>query len=62
MPIHSHTTAEVYHWTSVNPIGYLGTGGARLINSGVSTNDAGGDEPHNNMPPYIAVNKFVRTA
>ena len=62
MPIHSHAIQSVYQWTSSNPIGYLGTGGARLIYSEISTKNAGGNGPHNNMPPYIVVNKWVRTA
>ncbi len=60
MPRHSHPLKKEYGW-DVN-----GNGGAWRIDSGdgapwgdrkgvLDTHERGGDQPHNNIPPYIAL-------
>lgn len=62
MPSHTHpvpasaanSTSSSYsaleHWTKVP------------LDRSISTNATGGDQPHNNMPPYLVVNMWERTA
>ena len=58
MPSHGH---QVWHLgtTSGGNDGWVGTGGSW---SGRETGSKGGDQPHNNMPPYYTVNIWKRTA
>lgn len=54
MPSHNHSINAAF---SLNPIN-TGSPDTTLIQSIVAvevTNDAGGDEPHNNMPPFYAL-------
>ena len=57
MPVHNHTLT-----------GTLGSGGvgaeaqATTTAAGIGTSNSGGGLPHNNMPPYIAVYMWRRTA
>jgi microcystin-dependent protein len=55
IPAHSHKTG--ISGTEAMPFSY-GSDSARVLfdqYSGVSTGDAGGGGPHENMPPYLAV-------
>ena len=66
MPNHSHQ-----QYVSANP-GSGGTGirvdydsdatGASKYDQGITTGDAGGGHPHNNMPPYLVVGIWQRIA
>jgi len=61
MPIHTHRVGRLLNAeenTGTPRSDYLRTG---TIN-GPYTASAGGDQPHNNMQPYIVVNKWKRTA
>ena len=52
MPKHRHSY-RVYHEHSRRCSGDCG---ARVPQSNDSTGEAGGDQPHNNMPPYLVMN------
>lgn len=65
MPGHSHTTQPHDHGytsplTSIDTVGELpgigltGTLPATTTSSGVTVDSTGGDQPHNNLPPYRA--------
>lgn len=64
MPSHTHPGIQSIHTifddTSYNAIDSLLTyrSGIRYIDGYVK--DAGGDQPHNNMPPYISVNYIIK--
>ena len=64
MPSHTHATAT----TSGNFLcdGFGGSSGGLAVGSGYAkvptTNPTGGGGSHNNMPPYLAVNMWRRTA
>ena len=50
---------------SNNWTGSTGSGGTHshsLSGASITTSEAGGNQPHNNLPPYIAVNIWRRTA
>lgn len=59
MPAHSHVLAgDVQEWgTPARP--YFGAG---QYDDTVETGSAGGGQAHNNMPPYLAVYAWRRTA
>lgn len=69
---HTLTVAELashYHntYTATNGIGtysiqFRDTVIGTNVLSGVITNDTGGNQPHNNMPPYLAVYIWHRIA
>jgi hypothetical protein len=54
MPIHNHTAT---YGTNGNG-SYFGAGAGGYTCT--TMNSAGGDQPHNNMPPYIALNWIIR--
>ena len=66
MPIHSHDVGEILdgdvavkkYEANVDPEYYE----IPTTNAIISTDGAGGDQPHNNMPPYLTVNVWKRTA
>ena len=57
IPSHNHTVSGATN-TSGSPmnISMMGIG----INQSKSTNSSGLDQPHNNMPPYLAVNYIIK--
>lgn len=71
MPNHTHIVTAYYNYgwnvkvglelgeifTSPNHINITGSQstGADIGRGYLGTNESGGDKPHNNMPPYIAV-------
>lgn len=60
MPAHSHLTG-----IQSNACGYIDGGSSAVVHfdpSGRSTANSGGNQPHNNMPPYLAVYMWKRTA
>ena len=59
MPSHTHTTYRSMSGASGNDIYVPAQTGTE---SGVVTSEAGGNQPHNNMPPYIQVSVWRRTA
>ena len=56
MPAHSHTYNERTTNTSVGLV--AGTGNNGIVTS--STSSVGGNTPHNNMPPYLAVRYIIK--
>ena len=67
LPAHSHKIANVKH-EGVSADTLYGNYPVRLVGDKASNwgaqsvNAAGGDAPHNNMPPYVAVYMWRRTA
>lgn len=61
IPSHSHSTPVAYADNSGGSSGHV-TAWGRKSSSFVSTNATGGGEEHNNMPPYLAVYMWKRTA
>ena len=67
MPSHAHTHAgfpqsETYTWAAPNQrISYVYTAD-NPYPSNVESSYAGNHQPHNNMPPYLVVNMWKRTA
>ena len=60
MPSHSHTIeGNSFYNYSHQQIPFTGM---RDRPASQNTNKAGGDKPHNNMPPYISVYMWKRTA
>lgn len=59
MPSHSHYYTKLYNSGFV---GNIGSSGDVLTSTNAATETEGGSQPHNNMPPYITVYMFKRTA
>ena len=59
MPSHSHNYTKLYNSGFV---GNIGSSGNVLTSTDTATGTEGGSKPHNNMPPYITVYMFKRTA
>lgn len=64
MPSHDHTAgAGIQFVTSGSPEAWdIATGGGKHYRAGTATAATGGSQPHNNMPPYLAVYVWKRTA
>lgn len=69
MPSHKHTLMRPRWYTADNAD--TTTGSIFALTNGITDHgytdrgnlkEAGGSQPHNNMPPYIAVYMFKRTA
>lgn len=60
----SHTHIEGLEWRNDTGWGVTGTGpdAHAVVDQGTQTGWAGGDKPHNNMPPYLSVYMWKRTA
>lgn len=64
MPAHSHTSHDIaveLHsggYVVMRSVGFSDQDDTRVSR----TADSGGNQPHNNMPPYLAVNVWQRTA
>ena len=60
----SHTHSERLEWSNTKAWGLTGTGeGANaVVDKGGVTGSAGGGKPHSNMPPYLVVYMWQRTA
>lgn len=59
MPSHTHNLPNVMGY--VNSTGG-GNGTFGAVDTWRTVGETGGGQPHNNMPPYIAVNRWHRTA
>ena len=59
IPSHSHGSVYSQHATTTKDKAWYSTSGSSLAYGPVST---GGGQPHNNMPPYIQVAAWRRTA
>lgn len=60
MPSHNHTMGQVVAWRA-NQGGYepsVGVGNYKTQN--YATDTSGGNQPHNNMPPYLSVYMWKR--
>lgn len=59
MPSHSHSYTNgqrpLFWDANMSPLGGLGTGDGVQSDWNLSTNDEGGNQPHNNMQPYEVV-------
>lgn len=66
MPKHVHKVANytaLAGWTGDSPFHYLSNNATSHINeSDILSGEIGGSQPHNNMPPYLAVYVWKRTA
>ena len=66
MPSHSHYQKR--YWGSSGSANQAYTAGAEFTSPNIyrsqidTTHSTGGDQPHNNMPPYLAVYVWKRTA
>ena len=62
MPAHTHS--ERLEWSNTKAWGLTGTGeGANaVVDQGSVTGATGGGKPHNNLPPYLVVYMWERTA
>ena len=64
MPSHNHRIKKQVDNNSGNNVS-VGSGSKTLfcqLDDTVETNNTGGGQPHNNMPPYLAVYMWKRTA
>lgn len=70
MPEHNHTLYANADYRVDDGSGYWGLdniegwayGGEHNATNGCGTRDAGGNQPHNNMPPYIVVYGWVKVS
>ena len=58
MPSHTHSFAHAHNWANSNQGSHARMNG----NTWESTSATGGNQPHNNLPPYITVYIWRRTA
>lgn len=56
---HAHKAAYMTNWDGKTSTGYYVTGSNAGSNN-QPTYNTGGDQPHNNMPPYLSVNMWKR--
>ncbi len=61
MPSHSHEVRCVRYNSNAGP-NVTGNGSLKFVHETFSTYSSGGDKPHNNMPPYLAVYMWKRVA
>ena len=61
MPSHSHEVRCVRYNSGAGP-NVTGNGSLKYVHETFSTYSSGGDKPHNNMPPYLAVYMWKRVA
>ena len=61
MPSHTHRYSYLTNWDGRVMSGFAVTNSSTGSNN-QSVYAAGGDEPHNNMPPYVTVYYWRRTA
>ena len=64
MPSHSHSVEVKYKLdtvTNASGVRHTGSGSLTATNEGIKIADAGGDEPHNNLPPYIVTAFWIRS-
>lgn len=59
MPSHSHGATVIYSYPNGNQTANAWGSGKDVSKTSVTT---GGSQPHNNMPPYLAVYMWKRTA
>lgn len=63
MPSHSHAVSAGFAYAANNSGQYnVPNGTYYVFNRNVNTSSLGGNQPHNNMPPYLAVYIWKRTA
>ena len=61
MPSHSHNNSlGIINNTVTQPINYASQIGGHRVGSNVSTDLVGGDQPHNNMQPYLTMNYLIK--
>ena len=61
MPSHSHEVRCVRYNSGADPY-VTGNGSVKYVHETFGTYSSGGDQPHNNMPPYLAVYMWKRVA
>ena len=61
MPSHSHEVRCIRYNSGAGP-NVTGNGSLKYVHETFSTYSSGGDKPHNNMPPYLAVYMWKRVA
>ena len=61
MPSHSHEVRCVRYRSGAGP-NVSGNGSLKYVHETFDTYSSGGDQPHNNMPPYFAVYMWKRIA
>ena len=64
MPAHRHS--QRLEWSNVTGYGLntavVNPSANALVDTGIATGSTGNSKPHNNMPPYLAVYMWQRTA